>query len=89
MGRCYLENNGNYKMYGAKGVFVCDEWKGNPGAFITWALANGYKKGLCIDKDIICDSLSISPKVYSPKTCQFITRSENSKYAMSKRWERG
>ena len=89
MDRCYVENNGNYEMYGAKGVFVCDEWKDNPGAFITWALANGYKKGLCIDKDIICDSLDITPKIYSPKTCKFITRSENSKYAMSKRWERG
>lgn len=30
------------KIYGAKGVKVCDEWQNNFIAFSNWAKANGY-----------------------------------------------
>ena len=78
--RCYSSNNKEYAWYGGKGVYVCEEWKNDPEAFITWALANGWKKGLTIDKDILCDKLGL-PKHYSPQTCQFITLAENIVYA--------
>ena len=46
-------------------------------AFKEWALSNGYNDSLSIDKDIICERENISPKIYSPKTCIWVTRSEN------------
>jgi len=76
--RCYNKNANSYKNYGAKGIVMCDEWKDNYLAFKKWALENGYSDDLCIDKDIKCEELNISPKIYSPNTCVWITESENS-----------
>lgn len=78
--RCYNPNSKSYKTYGGAGVTVCEEWLNYPQSFIDWSIANGFKQDLVIDKDILCDELGVSPKVYSPKTCQWITLSENSKY---------
>lgn len=75
--RCHNPSDTNYHLYGAKGVTLCDEWLGHPDVFMHWCLANGWKPGLQLDKDILCDALGISPKVYSPATCQFITQHEN------------
>lgn len=32
--RCYRENSHNYQRYGARGIAVCDEWRGSFEAFI-------------------------------------------------------
>lgn len=77
MSRCHSPDDTNYPRYGAKGVYVCDEWRNDPGAFVNWCLVNGWKPGLQLDKDILCDELGISPKRYSPETCQFITAQQN------------
>ncbi|PNH18659.1 hypothetical protein B6K86_08665 [Lachnospiraceae bacterium] len=47
--RCQNPNNQDYKYYGARGIGVCDSWK-NYLNFRSWALANGYEKGLTIDR---------------------------------------
>lgn len=70
--RCYNKNCESYRFYGARGVTVCEEWRHDPKAFIEWALEHGWERGLVIDKDILCDKLNISPKVYSPNTVIFI-----------------
>lgn len=75
--RCYSKKCATYPWYGGKEVTVCDAWKGNPKAFIEWALANGWEPGLHLDKDILCEKLGIHPKIYSPQTCLFITASKN------------
>ena len=72
MSRCYDTNNSGYKWYGAIGVTVCDEWKGNPEAFVKWSIENGWSKGLHIDKDILCKAKGIYPHIYSPDTCQWV-----------------
>jgi len=82
--RCYNKNNISYPLYGGAGVTVCAEWFKNPGEFITWSLNNGWKSGLQLDKDILCDKLKIYPKIYSPLTCQFISMTKNSVYASSR-----
>jgi hypothetical protein len=47
--RCNNPRRDSYKYYGERGVFVCDEWhKFEP--FAQWALANGYREGLTIDR---------------------------------------
>lgn len=65
------------KSWQKQGVTICDEWINNPEAFVEWSINNGYKKGLQLDKDILCKKKNIQPKVYSPETCQWITRQEN------------
>ena len=65
-------NNPNHIDYGNKGIKVCDEWMGEDGylKFKEWALANGYKKGLTIDR-INNDGN------YEPNNCRWITLTEN------------
>ena len=67
--RCSNPNREAYKLYGGKGVKLCDEWN-DYAAFKTWALENGYKDDLSIDR--------IDPrKDYCPENCRWLTRSEN------------
>lgn len=69
--RCYNPNYPSYKNYGARGISVCEEWdKGNPDGtynFIKWALENGYKDGLSIDR-IDNDGN------YEPSNCRWVGR---------------
>src|SRR6185503_1916158 len=50
--RCYRKGTDAYPNYGGKGVIICEEWLNDFMSFYNWAMANGYKKGLQIDKDI-------------------------------------
>jgi hypothetical protein len=70
--RCYDKTNKRYEYYGGSGTVVCDEWKNDFTAFYEWAIKNGWKKGLQLDKDIKGDG-----KLYSPETCCFATRRQN------------
>lgn len=70
--RCYNSNRESYKYYGAKGVKICDDWLNNFKAFYDWAISNGWKKGLQIDKDIKGDGL-----LYSPENCCIVTPKVN------------
>ena len=70
--RCYKPECSTYKWYGAKGVKVCKEWKDSFYNFYHWAINNGWKPGLQLDKDILGNGL-----LYSPKTCKFVTSKEN------------
>lgn len=68
-GRCQNPNQWDYKYYGAKGIYVCEEWKFFR-EFMEWALANNYKDGLTIDR--------VDPNLpYTPSNCRWITHSEN------------
>lgn len=84
MSRCYNSNDPGYEWYGAVGVTVCDEWRGNPKAFVEWALSSGWAPSLHIDKDILCKEKGIFPHVYSPETCQWVTAKENVGFATNR-----
>lgn len=84
--RCYYAGCEAYKHYGAIGVRVCDEWNKDFKKFHDWALANGWRKGLYLDKDIKAIELGVKADLYSPERCQFVTRKINNKYTKQTRW---
>lgn len=70
--RCYDPENDRYYTYGAKGITVCDEWKNDFKCFAKWAVDNGWKVGLSIERKDINQG-------YSPSNCTFITMKEQAR----------
>ena len=68
--RCEDPNCDGYQWYGKRGIKMDDVWRKNPKAFCDWALANGYAKGMEIDR------IGVNSN-YNPSNCQFITHKEN------------
>lgn len=75
--RCRDGYHIGYGRYGAKGVYICSEWANDFTAFYNWALSNGWKQGMQIDKDIKAQKMGIPALVYSPEMCSVVTRNEN------------
>lgn len=70
--RCYNPARKAYKNYGGKGVHVCDEWRNDFQKFYDWAINNGYKENLTIDR-------INSNGNYEPSNCRWVTLSENTR----------
>jgi hypothetical protein len=68
--RCSNPHNHAFEHYGARGIFVCDEWQGYTN-FRDWAISNGYEASLTIDRIDNC-------KGYSPDNCRWTTMKEQS-----------
>lgn len=48
--RCHNQTDAAYRLYGGRGIYVCDQWRSNPEAFVVWSLANGFHPDLTIDR---------------------------------------
>ena len=69
--RCYSQKNKSYPVYGGRGIKICEEWLNDVTVFHKWAIENGYKEGLTIDRiDVNGD--------YEPNNCRWITHKEQS-----------
>lgn len=68
--RCYNPKDISYKNYGAKGISICEEWK-SLNNFYDWAMSNGYREGLSIDR-------IDGNKNYCPENCRWATQYEQS-----------
>ena len=79
--RCYSINSKSYKDYGGRGVTVCEEWLNDFVSFYNWAISNGWKKGLQIDKDIKYKEKhgTSTGIIYSPEYCCFVTKTINAR----------
>ena len=72
--RCNNPNHASYKNYGALGITVCPEWDNLENGydnFKKWALANGYKDGLSIERNDVSFG-------YYPENCSWISMIDQS-----------
>lgn len=66
--RCNDDKHSNYKYYGGRGISVCEEWQRFE-PFYEWAMANGYKDDLTIDRKDTNGN-------YEPSNCRWATKKE-------------
>ena len=66
--RCENPNKKAYEHYGGRNICICKEWHSFE-AFYDWAMANGYKEGLSIDR--INNNGN-----YEPANCRWVTVKE-------------
>ncbi len=69
--RCKYPSQNRYESYGGRGICVCDEWVTSFESFYNWAIENGYKDGLSIDRINVDGN-------YSPENCRWATSEEQS-----------
>jgi hypothetical protein len=68
--RCERPEVKSFKDYGGRGISVCEEWH-DPSTFFGWAMSNGYKSGMEIDRIDVNGN-------YCPDNCRLVSRLENS-----------
>lgn len=67
--RCNNPNDQHYKWWGERGIKVCEEWENSFETFYQWALDNGYKGNLTIER------IDVN-KGYNPDNCTWISNSK-------------
>lgn len=72
IGRCTLPSKDVRGHYLARGITVCEEWRGSFEAFRDWALAHGYTDEMTIERGKVDGN-------YEPSNCSWIPRAKQSR----------
>jgi len=70
--RCGNSKNKDYRLYGGRGITVCQEWMNDFKAFYDWAIINGYGDNLTIDR-------INGNGGYDPSNCRWVTQTEQAR----------
>lgn len=75
--RCYNAHTKEYRLYGGRGITVCDEWLDNFESFRDWAYTNGYDenapRGRCT-----LDRIDVNGN-YEPSNCRITDQKTQSR----------
>lgn len=67
--RCYNPRNKDFPNYGGRGILMDPQWKEDFTTFHHWAVSNGYREGLTIER--------VDPNGnYEPSNCSWIENEE-------------
>ena len=78
--RCYNQNNKSYKLYGERGIKVCERWLGSDGA------VNFHKDmGVRPSKSHSIDRIDTNGD-YEPNNCRWATIGEQNRNKRNNRW---
>lgn len=67
--RCHNHNNSSFDIYGERGIRVCEDWRNSFESFRDWAISNGYRDDLSIDRIDVNGN-------YEPSNCRWATMKE-------------
>lgn len=62
--RTMYPSSKSYKHYGQRGITICSEWYESFETFYKWAIENGYKEGLTLDRVDVDGN-------YTPDNCRW------------------
>lgn len=77
--RCHYPATNQYKNYGGRGIEICDEWEKGFLPFYNWAMSNGYKDDLTLDR------INVNGN-YEPSNCKWSTKKEQGRNTTANRF---